>query len=145
VTDPDDMTKKPRLAKAKEKLNGYRDAIDLGPERNDESVGPLPIEELDVLDMADETRRELDNLKGPLRYVLDHAFVRARQANLALIKCDPFDCVSIGKHQDEVQRFYDLKHWVFSILSAGRFVEQKHTAEQIDEARQLLHDAGQGD
>jgi hypothetical protein len=90
-------------------------------------------------------RRELDNMKGPLRYVIDHAFVRARQANRALIKCDPFDCVTVGKLQDEVKRFFDLQHWIVSILAAGRFVEQKHTAEQIDEARQLLHDAGQGD
>jgi len=142
------MARKPTPAPKKPKLDGYRDTIilDRSPEADDEETGPVPLKDMDVLDMAEEMKRELDRVPyGPLRYVIDQAFDQARQANLALIKCDAFDAITVGRLQVEVRRFYDLLRWVNSTLESGRIIERRHTAEQIDEARQMLNEAGYGD
>lgn len=128
-------------------LAGYRNApgIDDPERQDDDTVLPVALSELDVLDMAFETDAALKDLEGPLRYVLEQARDEARQANRALLRCDPFDTVTIQRLQEEWRRFDKLMQWVFSTLMAGHFIEQKHTEEQIDEARQLLNDAGQAD
>lgn len=136
--------RKTKAAPRRDRLDGFRDPVDEA-EQGEDDILPAVLSELDVLDMALETRNALKDLDGPLRYVLDQARDEARQANRALLRCNPYDGDKIRDLQWQVKGFDRLMQWVFQTLIAGKFIEQGKTAEQIESMHQLLREAGQGD
>lgn len=140
----------PRSEPARDPLEGFRaqneaDGIDPFDPLNEEQLLPESFTqaEVDIADVALETKRALQHLDGPLRYVLDRAMVEARQAVRQLIKCSPNDGDKVRELQWQVSRFDKLVQWVFDILLEGRLLRQIKTQEQMDELYALLHTADQ--